>query len=172
MRTAKTPKITKDGFYALTDEFILANAPYESNFGEVLNWSDHPDYVIKNSVKGDGTEGSVDRIVTDVNAVQSKKNVFANFRTTPTGEYQTISIPYGSNYEQSENMLAIKAAEAYGGKPFAYWEVRKTENGAVVAKSYEPQAPTAPALSLNGAESWMQAKSLMPLGTTNLNQTR
>lgn len=134
---SENTKITKDGFYALTDEFILANAPYESNFGEVLNWSDHPDYVTKTSVKSDGTEGSVDRIITDVNAVQSKKNVFANFRTTPNGEYTTISIPYGSNYKQSENMLAIKADEAYNGKAFAYWEVRKSENGSVVAKSYD-----------------------------------
>lgn len=131
------PNITKDGFYALTDEFILANAPYESNFAEVLNWTDHPDYVIKDSVKSDGTEGSVDRIVTDVNAVQSKKNVFANYRTTPTGGYTTISIPYGSNYKQSENMLAIECPDTYEGKSFAYWEVRKTEDGSVVAKSYD-----------------------------------
>ena len=131
------PKITKDGFYALTDEFILSNAPYESNFAEVLNWSDHSDYVVKNSVKSDGTEGSVDRIVTDVNAVQSKKNVYANYRTTPTGEYTTISIPYGSNYNQSANMLSIECPATYEGKSFAYWEVRKSENGSVVAKSYD-----------------------------------
>ena len=135
---SENTKITKDGFYALTDEFILSNAPYESNFAEVLNWTDHHDYVIKNSIPGDSDHGTVDRIITDVNAVQSKKNVFANFRTTPSGAYTTISIPYGSNYKQSENMLAIKAAEEYDGKPFAYWEVRKTENGAVVAKSYKP----------------------------------
>ena len=134
---SENTKITKDGFYALTDEFILANAPYESNFGEVLNWSDHPDYVTKTSVKSDGTEGSVDRIITDVNAVQSKKNVFANFRTTPNGEYTTISIPYGSNYNQSENMRAIECADTDDGKSFAYWEVRKSENGSVVAKSYD-----------------------------------
>lgn len=130
-------KITKDGFYALTNEFILSNAPYESNFAEVLNWTDHPDYVVKNSVKSDGIEGSVDRIVTDVNAVQSKKNVYANYRTTPTGEYTTISIPYGSNYNQSENMLSIECPATYDGKSFAYWEVRKSENGSVVAKSYD-----------------------------------
>lgn len=135
---SENTKITKDGFYALTDEFILSNAPYESNFAEVLKWTDHPDYVIKNSVPGDSAQGTVDRIITDVNAVQSKKNVFANFRTAPDGGYTTISIPYGSNYKQSENMLAIKAAEEYNSKAFAYWEVRKTESGAVVAKSYKP----------------------------------
>lgn len=134
---SESTKITEDGFYALTDEFILANAPYESNFAEVLNWTDHPDYVIKDSVKSDGTEGSVDRIITDVNAVQSKKNVFANYRTTPTGGYTTISIPYGSNYNQSENMLSIECPETYEGKSFAYWEVRKSESGSVVAKSYD-----------------------------------
>ena len=135
---SENTKITKDGFYALTDEFILSNAPYESNFAEVLNWTDHPDYVTKDSVKGDADKGTVDKIITDVNAVQSKKKVFANFRTTPTGEYTTISIPYGSNYNQSEKMLEIKAAEEYNAKAFAYWEVRKTENGSVVAKSYKP----------------------------------
>ena len=134
----ENPKITKDGFYALTDEFILSNAPYESNFAEVLKWTDHPDYVIKNSIPGDSAQGTVDRIITDVNAVQSKKTVFANFRTTPSGEYTPISIPYGSNYKQSENMLAIKAAEEYNGKAFAYWAVSKTVDGAVVAKSYKP----------------------------------
>ncbi len=131
-------KITNDGFYALTDEFILANAPYESNFAQVLNWTDHPDYVIKDSIPGDSAQGTADRIVTDVTALQSKKNVFANFRTTPSGEYTAISIPYGSNYRQSPNMLAIEAAEKYNGQSFAYWEVRKTENGSVVAKSYKP----------------------------------
>lgn len=135
---SENTKITKDGFYALTDEFILSNAPYESNFAEVLNWTDHPDYVIKNSIPGDSAQGTVDRIITDVNAVQSKKNVFANFRTTPDGAYTAIPIPYGSNYKQSENMLAIEAAEEYNGKAFAYWEVSKTEGGAVVAKSYKP----------------------------------
>ena len=135
---SENTKITKDGFYALTDEFILASAPHESNFAEVFNWTDHPDYVIKNSVHGDSAQGTVDRIITDVNAVQSKKNVYANYRTTPSEQYTTISIPYGSNFRQSENMLSIVAAEEYDGKAFAYWEVRKTENGAVVAKSYKP----------------------------------
>lgn len=134
---SENTKITEDGFYALTDEFILGNAPYESNFAEVLNWTDHSDYVIKDSVRSDGKEGSTDRIVTDVNAVQSKKNVFASYRTTPAGEYTTISIPYGSNYKQSENMLAIECGETYGGRSFAYWEVRKTKDGAVIAKSYD-----------------------------------
>ncbi len=130
-------KITTDGFYALTDEFILANAPYERNFAEVLNWSDHPDYVIKDSVKGNEDDGTLDRIVTDVNAVQSKKNVYAHFRTAPNGEYQTISIPYGSNYEQSENMLEIECPETCEGRAFAYWAVRKSETGDIIAKSYD-----------------------------------
>lgn len=134
---SENTKITNAGCFELTDEFILSQAPYESNFGEVLSWSDDAKYITKDSVKGDSKEGTVDRIVTGVQAVQSKKNVFANFRTTPSGAYTTISIPYGSNYKQSENMLAIKAAEAYNGKAFAYWEVRKTENGSVVAKSYD-----------------------------------
>ena len=131
-------KITADGDFRLTDEFILANAPYESNFGEVLNWTDNPEYITKASEKGDSNEGTVDRIITDVNALQSTKNVIANFQTTPGGEYQSISIPYGSNYLQSPNMLAIEAAPTYGGQDFAYWEVRKTQNGKVVAKSYDP----------------------------------
>ena len=134
---SENTKITNAGCFELTDEFILSQAPYESNFGEVLSWSDDAKYITKDSVKGDSKEGTVDRIVTGVQAVQSKKNVFANFRTTPSGAYTTISIPYGSNYKQSENMLAIEAAEAYNGKAFAYWEVRKTENGSVVAKSYD-----------------------------------
>lgn len=131
------PKITTDGDFRLTDEFILANAPYESNHGEVLSWSDSPEYITKTSIKGDEEQGTVDRIVTDVTAVQAKKNVYANFRTTPSGEYTTISIPYGANYNQSENMLSIKAAETYGGKAFSYWEVRKTVDGEVITKSYD-----------------------------------
>ncbi len=135
---SKDALVTADGDFRLTDEFILANAPYESNFGEALHWTDDPAHVTKSSEKGDSEKQTVDKIITDIDAAQAQKNVFATYRTTPTGAYTTISIPYSYNYVQSPNMLAIRAADTYNGQDFAYWEVRKTENGSVIAKSYDP----------------------------------
>lgn len=134
---AATVKINSSGCYELTDEFIIANSPYESNYGQTLSWSDQK--IEKTSYKGDENEETVDRIVTNVTAVQNAKTVFANYRTTPNGEFTTIRTTYGANYKLDEQMLAIEAPESYNGYEFSYWAVRKTnsDSSPIVAKSYE-----------------------------------
>ena len=131
-------QVTESGCFELTDSFILTHAPYESNHGERLVWSADPEYVRKDSIRGDG-KASVDRIVTDVTAIQTKQEVVANYRTVPEGGYTAISGTIGDNYEMNEEMLKIKAEDEYNGLGFSHWEVRKSESDSapVVAKSYD-----------------------------------
>lgn len=130
--------VTGDGDYRLTDECIIANSPYESNYGQTLRWSDQK--IEKTSLKGDETEGTVDRVVTDVTAVQSIKTVHANYRTTPDGSFSVIQTFYGANYKLDEKMLAIRAPESYNGAAFSYWAVRKSssDSAPIAARSYKP----------------------------------
>ncbi|MBQ9247259.1 MAG: hypothetical protein IJ171_01575, partial [Ruminococcus sp.] len=127
---SENTKITKDGFYALTDEFILANAPYESNYGEKLTWIDKN--IEKTSEKGDG-KTTQDRIITDFTATQVAKTVVANYRTNPDGAYTSIVAHVGDNYSTNEAMNSIEAEPEYSGGVFDRWEVRRTENGDVIA---------------------------------------
>lgn len=136
--------ITNDGDYRLTDSFILENAPYESNHGETLRWSNRAGYITKSSVKKgtvleDGTKAAEDCMTVTITAVQDKKTVFANYRTTPNGEYTSIQTFYGANHALDEQMEAIEAPETYGGKAFSYWAVRKSADSSaeIVAKSYD-----------------------------------
>ena len=130
-------KITNAGAYELTDEFIMENAPFESNYGQTLCWSDKQ--FVKTSAVGDSDEGTVDRIITTATAVQGSKKVTANYRLTPDGEYETpIRTTVGAN-RSSDNRLSnisVGSDTAVNGKYFSYWEVRKSENGNVIAKSY------------------------------------
>lgn len=135
---SENAKITNDGDFRLTDEFIIANAPYESNYGQTLRWSDQK--IEKTSMKGNETEGTVDRIVTNVTAVQTTKTVYAHYRTTPDGAFdKTIATSYGANYQLDKQMLAIQAAESYNGMTFSYWTVRKSasDEAPIVARSYD-----------------------------------
>lgn len=136
-----TCKITNDGDYRLTDEFIVANSPFESNYGETLRWSDKE--IQKTSVKGNGTN-TQDQLTATVTAVQSKKTVFAHYRLTPNGTYDTDSNPvirtfYGANRELDPQMNVLLAPETYDGKAFSYWAVRKSnsDSAPVIAKSYD-----------------------------------
>lgn len=136
--------ITNDGDYRLTDSFVLENAPFESNHGETLRWSNRAGYITKSSVKKgtvleDGTKAAEDCMTVTITAVQDKKTVFANYRTTPNGEYTSIQTFYGANHALDEQMEAIEAPETYGGKAFSYWAVRKSADSSaeIVAKSYD-----------------------------------
>ena len=128
--------ITSDGDYRLTNEFIIANSPYESNYGQTLRWSDQE--IEKTSIKGVEAEGTNDRMVTEVTAVQSTKAVYAHYRVTPDESYNTISTFYGANYALDNKMRAIQAPETYDGKEFSCWAVRKSssETAPIIAKSY------------------------------------
>ena len=141
--------LTTSGYYELTDEFIMARAPYESNYGQTLLWKDTG--IVKDSKVGapavidEGTQEVItpetaDRIITTVTAYQDTKQVFVKYRLEPEGAYTTLSVDYGANREKDKSMEAIRVEDdaTYNGKLFTYWAVRKTENGPVIAKSYAP----------------------------------
>ncbi len=137
-------KITDDGYYRLKKEFILSNAPYESNHGETLKWTDMK--VETTSVKGDPdaekNSDKVDHMVATVTAEQSVKSAYANYKLLPSDdEFTTIETTIGANRKTDEKLEAINATGlTYEGKEFSYWEIRKTDDpdGEVVAKCYEP----------------------------------
>ena len=136
------PKITTDGDYRLTDEFIMANAPFESNYGQTLFWKDTN--IEKTSIRADADDDDdyvSDTIIVTVNAEQDVQTVHAHYRTTPSGSYTDLVLNYGDNWLLNSNMKAITAEETItvGGEEmsFSYWAVRKTETGEVIAKSYD-----------------------------------
>lgn len=132
------PIITSDGDYRFTDEFLMSIAPYESNHGETITWTDKQ--IVKTSFRGDPESGTVDRMQTTVTALSAPKVVYANYQTVPGGEYEIVEGYIGDNGKINKDMLKIKADEVNGdGSPFSYWEVRKTQTGPVVAKSYKTQ---------------------------------
>ena len=136
--SSESCKVTNHGDFRLTDEFILRNAPYESNYGEKLTWSDTS--IDQTSIKGDSTEGTEDRIEAAVTAIQETKTVHAHYRTTVDGEYVDLTTHVGDNYGNNTDMTAICAAETdASGCHFSHWEVHRTETGDVIAKSYYPQ---------------------------------
>ena len=138
IETSETAKVNYSGAFELTDSFIMENAPYETNYGETLMWTDTE--TVKESFVGDSKEGTVDRIVTTVTAQQETKKVVLNYRLTPTGAYTTVgNIEYGANRTTDETLALLNLTGAqYNGKYFSYWEVRKTPNGKVIAKCYDP----------------------------------
>ena len=118
--------------YELNNDFILKNAPYESNYGEKLVWSS------SNAEKTSSAKSNT--LYAVVIAVQEQKKVAATFRTTPDGVYETITTFYGANHKLDHQMLKISAPETYKGYKFSCWEVRKSadDKAPVIAKSYTP----------------------------------
>ena len=138
LETSENAKVNNSGAFELTDSFIMENAPYETNYGETLLWTDTD--TVKDSFVGDSKEGTVDRIVTTVTAQQETKKVVLNYRLTPTGAYTPVgNIEYGANRTTDETLALLNLTGVqYNGKYFSYWEVRKTPNGKVIAKCYDP----------------------------------
>ena len=153
--------ITNDGDYRLTDEFILKNAPYESNYGETLRWSNGTDdegnpCITKTSHQGspaveakpatndqpavEARDAIPDMTVATIKAKQNTRTVYAHYRTTPTGAYNDPIVTfYGANYKLDEQMKAIEAPASYDGMAFSCWAVRKSSSAdaPIVAKSYD-----------------------------------
>lgn len=134
-----TCKLTDDGYYRLNDEFILANAPYESNYGQTITWSDAQGLIDSTSEKSTSGSGPAGSLIANATAKQAKKQVFAKYRTAPDGDYTTITADLGANYELNDDMKNIIAEETLNGCQFSHWEVRKTENGDVIAKGKRRQ---------------------------------
>lgn len=114
------------GAYELSDEFIMALAPFESNHGETLCWTD------KNIVKD--SKASPDTMYTVVTAEQEIKKVHVNYRLNESGAYTTIQTTIGANRETDQKLAALDLRD---NKNFSYWAIRKSEDGKVIAKCYD-----------------------------------
>ncbi len=142
--------ITADGDYRLTDEFILSESPFESNHGETLLWSNAENRIVKTSEKAhdavmDGdtvvTPATTNHLTTTITAKQTVKTVYANYRLSPDGNYETpVATFYGANHNLDEGMKVIEAPETYNGMQFSYWAVRKSAkaDAPVIAKGLNP----------------------------------
>ncbi len=138
--SSESCKITNDGYYRLTNEFILANAPYESNHRQTITWSDAEGYISSTSEKNTSGSGPVGSLIAAATAKQPKKQVYAHYRTTADGDYTTINAEVGDNYELNDEMRKIVAEETdSNGCKFSYWAVRKSEEGDVIAKGKRTQ---------------------------------
>ena len=117
------------GSCELKDEFILAHAPYESNYGETLSWSETQ--IITESSENGG-------VTVTVTASQSAKTVYANYRLYPDEAYRTpIATVCGANRDTDEKLAVIDARGLiYNDSDFSYWEIRKSAQGEVIAKCY------------------------------------
>lgn len=139
----KTALINTSGAYELTDNFIMSQAPYESNHGETLCWKDTN--IVKTSEKGNSTAKSetaqTDRIITTVTAEQKVKKAYANYKIYPNQSFTSLQTEVGANRATDEKLGVIDATGlTYEGKNFSYWEIRKSDsaNAKVVARCYEP----------------------------------
>lgn len=97
----------------LTNEFILGKAPYESNYGETLNWNAaNITHSYDNGV-----------ICADLTATQGSKMVSLNYRLTASGPYSSpVMVPVGANRINNASVAAITTSES----TFKYWEIRKS----------------------------------------------
>lgn len=132
-------KITNDGDYRFTDAAIFFKAPFESNHGENLIWSNSR--FEKTSVKGDQDSGTEDEMITDVYAVQEKKKVNVYYRLAPNDAFSLITTDIGSNRSTDPKLAVLDVrGKEYDQKRFSYWEIRKSDedNAPVIAKCYEP----------------------------------
>ena len=121
--------LNDSGSCELKDEFILAHAPYESNYGETLSWSE-------TQITADSSENG--GITVTVTASQSAKTVYANYRLYPNEAYRTpIATVCGANRDTDEKLAVIDARGlTYNDSDFSYWEIRKSAQGEVIAKCY------------------------------------
>ena len=107
---------TVDASGHLTDEFIMNHAPYESNYGENLVWSDAAiTHTNENGV-----------LTATVIAQQSAKQVSLNYRLTESGAYTSYMVPIGANRENNSHVANLTVDEEVNGKAFKYWEIRKS----------------------------------------------
>lgn len=112
----------------LTDAFIMSVAPFESNYGETLSWTDS---VITQSME----EGAVTATVV---AAQAVRQVSVTYRTTQGGMYnEPFMVDVGANRLNDSKIAAISVPAESGGMQFNYWEIRKSPAGAVIAKCYD-----------------------------------
>lgn len=136
--------VSDAGCFELSDEFILSLAPYESNHGETLTWTDDPNFVEKTSIKGnpdsENPDEQVDRMTVTIYAKQETKKAYVHYRLNPTGEYlDPIETYIGANRNLDKKLEAIDMRNNIPeGKEFSHWEVKKTPSGNTVARCSDP----------------------------------
>lgn len=119
---------TFDSNGQITDEFVLANAPYESNYGENLNWN-------ASNITRTYTNGVM---TVDLAASQSNKLVSLNYRFTASGPYSTpVMVPVGANRDNNDEVAALTIDDP----TFKYWEIRKSSESTapVIARCYDAE---------------------------------
>lgn len=135
--------INSAGDFQLTDNFIMSKAPFESNYGETLTWTDRDDRIVKTSEKGE--TASEDKIITTVTAEQVSKKVHVHYRLDDSDVYTTIETTLGFNreddmvnVEKEPSKKHIKDIDLREAENFSYWAIRKSENGEIIAKCTDP----------------------------------
>ncbi len=113
------------GAYTLGNNLIIEKSPMESNYGETLYWSD------ANIQKSISDSGELTAVVT---AIQNKETATVNYRLGSSGVYTTIKTEIGANRENDSRLAEL---DLRGTDSFSYWEIRKSENGNVIAKCYD-----------------------------------
>ena len=112
----------------LTAEYILAFAPYESNHGQTLQWSDN--YITCGSAGG--------ALCATVTADQKDQKVTVSYRIDPNSEFTSFQTAAGSNRENDPRLEALDVrGKTFNGKYFSYWEIRNDAQE-IVARCYEP----------------------------------
>ena len=114
------------GAYELPDSYILALAPFESNHGETLKWSD--EQIVKTS------DEDAQTMTTIVTAKQEVQKVVVNYRLDADGVFESFETAIGANVNTDPQLAKIDASDK---DDFSYWEIRKSADGDVIAKCYD-----------------------------------
>lgn len=123
----------------LSESFVMAKAPFESNFRQNITWDSNE---IKFGSKADGT------LTAAITATQVEdKNVTATFRVDSESEAETITTNFGNRFLKDGSYISAKDTgitadveglpEAYRNKngDFSFWYVM-TMNKEFVTKAY------------------------------------
>ena len=112
----------------LTHEFVLAQAPFESNHGETLSWGDG------GVTSGTRTDGLYAIVIAD----QEQQTVTVNYRLDPDDAFTAFQTTVGSNRNTDTQIAQLDVRDkAVNGKYFSYWEIRN-DSGEIIALCYEP----------------------------------
>lgn len=124
----------------LSESFVMAKAPFESNFKQNITWDSNE---ITFGSKADGT------LTADITATQVEdKNVTATFRVDSESEAETITTNFGNRFLKDGSYISAKdtgiTADVEGLPTeyqntegnFSFWYVMTTKNKEFVTKAY------------------------------------
>lgn len=124
----------------LSESFVMAKAPFESNFRQNITWDSNE---ITFGSKADGT------LTAAITATQVEdKNVTATFRVDSESEAETITTNFGNRFLKDGSYISAKDTgmtayveglpEAYRNTngDFSFWYVMTTKNKEFVTKAY------------------------------------